>query len=121
MAGEAIRLSLDEDTVELLPEEIDVETVEPEDTAVVEDAGYIVAIDTVITESLRKEAGYQVEDHIRLGYKTEGQLAKAINQHMDYLKNEVLADEISANNIVGDYTDTFTIGDKDIQVTIERI
>jgi len=137
MAGETVRLSLDEDVVDLLPEEIDVETVEPVDTALVEDTGYVVAIDTVITEPLRKEgmirdlvryvqnmrkeAGYQVEDHIRLGYKAEGELANAIVQHTEYLKNEVLADEISNNNIVGDFTDTFTIGEKDIQITIERI
>ncbi|MBS1272236.1 MAG: Isoleucine--tRNA ligase [Candidatus Marinimicrobia bacterium] len=134
---ESVSLDLESETVELLPDEIDVETVEPEDKAVAQDVGYDVAIDTVITEELRKEgmvrdlvryvqnmrkdAGYQVEDHIRVGFKTEGLLERAIEQHKDYFANEVLADELSANNIVGDYTESFTVGDDTIQVTIERI
>jgi len=111
--------------------------VEPANAAVVEDAGYVVAINTEITEillregmvrdlvryvqNMRKEAGYQVEDHIRLGYHTEGTLQEALAKHKDYFMNEILADEVSSNNIVGDYTQTFTINDNTIKVTIERI
>jgi len=132
-----VSLELESETVKLLPEEIEVETIEPDDTAIVEDVGYVVAIDTHITEELRKEgmvrdlvryvqnmrkdAGYQVEDHIRVGFKTEGLLQQAIDQHKDYFANEVLADELSSNNIVGDYTESFTVGDDTIQVTIERV
>ncbi|MCF7805630.1 MAG: isoleucine--tRNA ligase [Candidatus Marinimicrobia bacterium] len=135
--GSSVTLELDQESVALLPEEIDVETVEPEDLAVVEDVGYLVAIDTEITEvlkkegmvrdlvryvqNMRKEAGYQVEDHIRVGYKAAGDLKEALEEHAEYFGNEVLADELSSNNIVGDYTETFTVGDNEIQVTIERV
>jgi len=135
--GEPVTLTLEAKEVELFPAEITVETVEPEHLSIVEDAGYVVAIDTEITEELhkegmirdlvryvqnmRKEAGFQVEDHIRMGYQTKGRLAKAIEQYFSYIQNEILAEEISSDNIVGDYTDQFTINGEEIQITIERV
>lgn len=136
-AGEAVELTLDSQTVELLPDEIEVEMIEPEELAVVEDTGYVIGIRTEINEELlkegmirdlvryiqnmRKEAGYQVEDHIAVGLSTEGRLAQAVQEHRDYLSNEVLADELSSNNISGEYSDSFTIRGDEIQVTIVRM
>ena len=135
--GESISLEISTETIELLPEEMDVETVEPADKAVVEDVGYVVAIDTEITQDLlkegmvrdlvryvqnmRKEAGYQVEDHIKVGYNTDGLLKTAIEEYCEYFANEVLADDVSSNNIVGDYTENFSVRDYNVQVTIERV
>lgn len=136
-AGEPVTLELSETKIELLPEEVNVETVEPEGLALVEEAGYVVAIDTEISETLaregmirdlvryiqnmRKEADFQVEDHIRIGYQTDGTLAEAIQEFQEYLANETLADDIKAEAISGEFTDQFTIHNETIQVTIARI
>jgi isoleucyl-tRNA synthetase len=135
--GENIPLQFNGEALELLPDEVSVETIEPEDLAVVEDAGYVAAINTEITEELKKEgmvrdlvryvqnmrkdAGYQVEDHIRIGYETSGDLLDAIQEYESYFQNEILADEITAEAISGDLTENFNIGEETIQVTIEKI
>jgi len=137
LAAEPVQIEIDQQVLDLLPEDVSVETVEPDDVAVVEDAGYVVAIDTVLTEELRKEgmvrdlvryiqnmrkeAGYQVEDHIRMGYQSQGELAEAIDQHLMYIKNEILADEVSSDNIIGNFTGSFVIDGEKVQVTIERV
>jgi isoleucyl-tRNA synthetase len=135
--GENIPLQFNGEALELLPDEVSVETIEPEDLAVVEDAGYVAAINTEITEELKKEcmvrdlvryvqnmrkdAGYQVEDHIRIGYETSGDLLDAIQEYESYFQNEILADELTAEAISGDLTENFNIGEETIQVTIEKI
>lgn len=135
--GESILLSLESTEIELLPEDIHVETVEPEDVALVEEAGYVVAIKTELTDTLlkegmvrdlvryiqnmRKEADFQVEDHIRIGYETNGKMVEAIQEFQDYLVNETLADEIVDSEIDGEFTDNFTIQNEPIRVTIERV
>lgn len=136
-SGQSVELEINGETLELLPEEIEVEMVAPEGLAVVEDSGYVVAIDTEITDELlkegmvrdlvryiqnmRKEAGYRVEDHIRIGLSTQGKMMEAIQDHRDYLTNETLAEELSSNNITGDMSESFTIRGNSVQVTIARV
>ena len=74
------------------------------------DGGVVVILDTELTDELcregymrdvlrhiqdlRKEADYQVDDRIKVEIATEGEVAKAVSEFADYIKDETLADEI---------------------------
>ncbi|MFA4815543.1 MAG: isoleucine--tRNA ligase [Candidatus Gracilibacteria bacterium] len=45
-------------------------------------------------QDLRKEAGFEVSDHIQLLIKTDGKLEAAVTQFADVIKQETLADEL---------------------------
>jgi isoleucyl-tRNA synthetase len=110
-AGQTFTLEVEGQTLELTGEEILIETSSPEGFAVAEDGGYIAALNTEITEDLRceglardlvrsvqdgrKEAGFQISDHIHLYLEMSEELATAITPHLSYLKAETLADEVS--------------------------
>jgi len=115
-AGQPVMLELDGQTVELLPEELLVETSSPEGYAVAEDGGVLVALDTTLTDELRlegaardlvrviqdarKEAGFEIADRITLtlsglGAHHEGvSLERLIEQHGAYIQSETLASEL---------------------------
>ena len=110
-AGRPFTLTVDGQPLELTAEEILIETSSPEGFAVAEDGGYIVALNTEITEDLRreglardlvrnvqdarKEAGLQISDHIRLSLTCSAEIAAALTPHLDTLKAETLADAVT--------------------------
>ena len=94
----------------LTQEEILVEKVSPEHLSVSEDDNWIVALDTRITDDLRKEgltrelihriqdlrkeADYHVADRIAVYYDKTGDLADLMREFTDHIKAEVLAKEL---------------------------
>lgn len=94
----------------LNPEDILISATELEGVSSIVDSGYAVAISSEISEDLkhegiarelvhhiqnmRKEAGFDIADHIKLWlYDCEG-IKSSINIHSDYICLETLADEI---------------------------
>lgn len=79
------------------------------------DYGYTVVLDTNLTEELitkviieivkiqtmRKEAGFDVVDHIILSSKDNDEIIRIIDKYRENKKLEVLADEITTENIQG--------------------
>ncbi|MCS7260594.1 MAG: class I tRNA ligase family protein [Anaerolineae bacterium] len=106
-SGLPISLSVDGDTVQLLPEELIIQTQPMPGLAVMSEKGITVAVDIVITPALRseglareivrriqtqrKEAGFNIEDRITTYYVTDGELAEVIREWADYIKAETLS------------------------------
>ncbi|MCK5329273.1 MAG: class I tRNA ligase family protein, partial [Candidatus Latescibacteria bacterium] len=104
--GSEIVLTLNGRAVTLLPEEVVVETKPKEGLSVSEEDGYVVALNTELTESLedegfarelvhkiqnmRKEAGFEVSDRIALSYRATPRLEQAIEAFRDYIRAETL-------------------------------
>ncbi|GAB4168198.1 MAG: isoleucine--tRNA ligase [Calditrichia bacterium] len=99
--GNDIHITLDD--VEIL--------IEPaEHYEVVSENNLIIGLDTEITESLkneglarefinriqnlRKEAGFEVTDHISIGYQADADIVAAVSEFEERIKNETLADDI---------------------------
>ncbi len=77
--------------------------------------GRYVALDTEVSEELlweglaremvnrvqrlRKEAGFEVEDHIEMVYKASGEAARALERTRDYVASETLCDSLTAGTI----------------------
>jgi isoleucyl-tRNA synthetase len=109
-AGENVSVTLDGAEARLTDEEVLVDVTEREGFNVAEDGDVLAALDTTLThelilegmardfvrgvQDLRKQAGLQIEDTIRLVYSATGEEAEAIQSHADYIKAETLAAEL---------------------------
>jgi isoleucyl-tRNA synthetase len=99
--------------------------------------GLSVALDTDLTEELvkeglarefvnriqnmRKEADFDVEDRIVIGFDGSEELQEAVVSMKDYIKSETLAEEISTDKLdVSDFEKSWEIGDSESTITIRR-
>ncbi|KKM16638.1 hypothetical protein LCGC14_1683870, partial [marine sediment metagenome] len=80
------------------------------DATAEDDAGYTVAVDTVITpelaeeglarelvhriQSLRRAAGFDISDHITTYYQGPPRLQAVLQRHGDYVRQETLSEEL---------------------------
>ena len=58
----------------------------------------------------RKRAGFNIEDRIRVRWSADGDVARAIEAHADYIQREVLAVELAQTAAGGS-----------LQVELERV
>jgi isoleucyl-tRNA synthetase len=100
--------------------------------------GVTVAVDTEITDELRKEglarefmnrvqnmrkdANYEVTDRIKIGYRAEGEMLDAIESRAESIKAETLAEELEGMlPATADYTKTWDIEGVACEISIERL
>ncbi|WP_322511443.1 isoleucine--tRNA ligase [Chloroflexus sp.] len=139
-AGQPVRLPVDGQELELLAEEVLVESSAPEGYAVAEADGMLVALNTTVTEELRlegaardlvryvqdarKSAGLAISDRIQLFLSSADEadlLAATLAKHGDYVKNETLAVELTVGTPpAAAYTETDEFGDGTVTVGIVR-
>ena len=112
-SGQPVPLSLDTETVELLPEEVVINPQPRPGFAVVSEGGVVVALDTAITpelraeglareavrriQDLRKSAGFDISDRVITYYVASADLASAIAQYASYIKAETLSVELTSS------------------------
>ncbi len=105
--GQPLRVEVEGETVELGPDDVEVRQEARGELVVESDEGYTVALDPTIgpelrleglarelvnrVQRLRRDAGLEVQDRIRLGVGAAGELAAAAERHRDYLVAETLA------------------------------
>jgi isoleucyl-tRNA synthetase len=108
--GRPTTFVLQGEAFEFEPEAFLLDARSPQGFAAVEERGYLAALDTRLTPELvregmmrdvvrlvqnaRKNAGLEVSDRIVLGLRTDGSLARAIEEHRQTVAAEVLADEL---------------------------
>jgi isoleucyl-tRNA synthetase len=108
--GAPLAIELDGERFELSAEDIEIRE-EPRGELVVEtDAGFTVALDTIVDnelrlegiarelvnriQRLRREAGFDVSDRIRLGIFGNSQVAESVERHGSAIARETLAVEL---------------------------
>ena len=138
-AGDAILLEVDGQTIELSPEEVLVQTLPAEGLAVAADKIITVGIDTEITpelraeglarevvrriQNMRKNANFDIADHIRTWYQTEDEeLLTVMKDWGSYIQAETLTDELIPGEPPADaHVETHKIDGKSIQLGVQRI
>jgi isoleucyl-tRNA synthetase len=106
-AGHPVKVNLDGEEIELAPEEIIVQTQPAEGLAVAADRQVTVAVESALTpelreeglarevvrrvQSMRKSAGFNIEDRIRTFYEASGQLAPVMVNWNSYISSETLS------------------------------
>lgn len=112
-AGKNLTLDVNGQRVELAPNEVLITPQPKVGLAVKADGEYVVALDTNVTpelkaeglarefvrrvQELRKNAEFDIADHIRVYYAATPTLASAIEAHRAYIMGETLADEMHAS------------------------
>jgi len=107
---QSVELVIDGEEVVLLPDEVSVKTLEREDYSVGAEGGYLVAIPTEISDDLlqeglareivrriqtmRKEAGFRIEDTIRTYYQADESLVEVLSTWDAYVRQETLSVEL---------------------------
>jgi isoleucyl-tRNA synthetase len=121
--GLSVDIDVDGTVVELAPGELLVRERPREGLAVSSERGVTVAVDTVLTpdlvseglardvirriQSLRKDAGFDLDDRIVTTYVTDAELASAVDQWRQLIEAETLSVELC----VGEPQEGATVGD----------
>jgi isoleucyl-tRNA synthetase len=111
-------LEVEGQTVELLPEEVEVEASAREGFVAAEERGYVVALDTHLTPELlaeglvrdlthliqdvRKHAGLAIEDTIETWLALDAELAKIVRRHEAYIADETLSARLRVTTTRGE-------------------
>ncbi len=136
-AGLPVTLEVDGESVELAPEEVLIQTRPAEGLVVAADKGVTVAVDAVITpelraeglareivrrvQTMRKDAGFNIEDRITTWYVADGELADVMVAWGDYIRAETLTTDLVAGQPPdGAYAETHKIEGMSITLGVKR-
>ncbi len=111
-AGRAVKLVANSMNVELKPTDVLITPQPKPGFAVMSEGNLVVALNTMLTpelvaegfarefvrrvQDLRKSAGLEVADHIRVYYTATPKLAHAVESFREYIAGETLADELAS-------------------------
>ena len=134
-ANEVLKLTIDGQEIELTRDDLLISTAQKEGYVAATDNGYTVVIDTNLTEELleegfvreiiskiqtmRKEADFEVQDHILVSYKGSEKATAIVSKNADYIASEVLANSVSADAVEG-FTKDWKINGEDLTLTVKR-
>jgi isoleucyl-tRNA synthetase len=101
------------------------------------DGGLTVALDTTLDETLitegvarefvnriqnmRKDAGFEVTDRIRIRYSAAGEVARRLASMVPYVCAETLAESMEAGMAPGEYKATLDLNGDTVEASIERL
>ena len=130
-----LKLDIDGNEVELTPEDVLTEMTQKEGYVSETDNGITVVLDTNLTEGLleegfvreiiskiqtmRKEADFEVMDHITVSAENNDKLFDIIKKNEITIKNDVLADEMILGQAKG-YTKEWNINGENIVLGVEK-
>ena len=131
----ALTFEVDGTPVELAKEDLLIEMVKQEGFVTEADNGVTVVLDTNLSEelleegfvrevvskiqSMRKEAGFEVTDHITFSYKGSDKAADIIGRNEAAIAGDVLADEVKAGEVAG-YEKEWNINGEKVTLGVEK-
>ena len=135
-ANGVLVLDIDGNKVELTEEDLLIETAQTEGYVTESDGDTSVVLDTNLTEELleegfvreiiskvqtmRKEAGFEVMDKIRIFVKDNEKIMNLMNSHTEEIKAEVLAQDIVLGEMDG-YTKEWSINKEQVTLGVSKI
>ena len=81
--------------------------------------GYMREIVSKI-QTMRKEAGFEVTDHIRIRYFGDEEIEKVFNKYIQEIASDVLADEIIGGKNCNDFKE-WDINGKNVGIKVSKI
>jgi isoleucyl-tRNA synthetase len=131
----ALKLDSVSQEVVLLEEDLLITTTEAEGFVTEGDNYVTVVMDTKLTpelieegfvreliskiQTMRKEAGFEVMDHIRVSYRADQTVTDIFNQYGDNIKAEVLAEAIHSEVLTG-YEKEWNINGEKVTLAVEK-
>ncbi|MBL8162029.1 MAG: isoleucine--tRNA ligase, partial [Anaerolineae bacterium] len=138
LRGETVSVTLNGQTFEVTPDEVEVKQNSAEGYAIAEEGGYLAALDTRLTEelvmeglarevvrrvqSMRKDADFNIDDNIVVHYAASERLARAITQFSDYIQAETLSLSLTAGAAQSDgfHREDFSFDGETLSVGVKR-
>lgn len=130
----AVTVSLSDGDIQLAEEDLLIETTQVEGYTTLSDRGVTVVLDTRLTDglieegfvreiiskiqSMRKEADFDVMDHITVYQKGSEKVAQILTAHANVIKHDVLAVDIVTGQMDG-FTMDWNINGEDTQLGVE--
>ena len=130
-------LDLPSGPVELLPEDLLIDVGKVSGYASVSEPGFAVAIDTGLTpelisegycreivskiQTMRKDAGFDVTDHVRVFIGGAATVREAAEAHRDEIAHDVLCDGYEQAEIPGGFTKDWDINGESATISIAKI
>ncbi|MBR5460257.1 MAG: isoleucine--tRNA ligase [Clostridia bacterium] len=131
-----LTLEHDGEIIKLFEEDLLIDVKQKEGYYTFSDKGVTVTLDTALTpelveeglvreivsklQTMRKEAGFEVVDHIRVGCTGNDVIAKAIINNREEISSDVLADEISTESLAG-YEKEWDINGEQVKLSVEKL
>jgi isoleucyl-tRNA synthetase len=136
--GNDIALNINGEEIIISSSDVEIVSTEITGWVVESESGITVAIDTELDDKLfaeglarefvnriqnmRKDAGFDVTDRIKVIYNGSPKLVEAIVNFHNYISNETLAENLSAGDgLNGGYKQAWKIGEFDCSIQIEKI
>jgi isoleucyl-tRNA synthetase len=132
----SMRQPVELDGFVLQPEELLVAVAGKPGYAVAEEAGYAVAVTTEVTpeladeglarelvrriQEMRKSAGFEIADRIRLGYEGDADVGRVMTAWRDYISQETLADSVT-EGAAGGYSEEHSIDGRSLKLAVEKL
>ena len=135
--GRSFEVALENETLSFEPEDVLVESTSADGFACAEEGGYLVGLDTILTESLereglarelvrtvqeaRKQAGLDVSDRIALSIGGSPDIRAALDQHRNYVMEETLAIRWAEPDWSPAYSAEHRLGQEEWTIRLARI
>ena len=132
----SISVEIDGEKVDLSSDDVEIINSEIEGWVVETEEGITVALDSELNDDLiaegyarevvnriqnmRKDAGFDVMDRIKISYQTDNKLSAFINQFSDYIMRETLADLIENIDSNEGYKQDWELGDFNCTITVQK-
>jgi isoleucyl-tRNA synthetase len=139
LAGEHAVVELDGDAFEVTPDEVEVKVTQEvtEGYALAEENGYVAVLDTRLTadliheglarevvrrvQTMRRDADFNISDHIVIRYQASDKLARAIEQFADYIQAETLSESLLKEGTGNGYhSEEFVIDGETLSLGVKR-
>ncbi|MCJ7535330.1 MAG: isoleucine--tRNA ligase [Anaerolineales bacterium] len=120
LSGDSVSVSVGDDTLEILPDEVEVRAEARSGLVVASDGAYLAALQTELTpelvreglarefvrrvQDLRKQSDFDIADRIHMQVSASPDLEQAIKEHQDYILGETLTLEMKFGDPVGEVT-----------------
>eukprot|EP00456_Euglypha_rotunda_P055508 TRINITY_DN451_c0_g2_i3.p1 TRINITY_DN451_c0_g2~~TRINITY_DN451_c0_g2_i3.p1 ORF type:complete len:1195 (-),score=382.50 TRINITY_DN451_c0_g2_i3:5032-8616(-) len=137
-AGTPVTITLEGNEITLAPDDVQVGTEQAPGWVSGDDQGIQLALSTVLTPELlregmardfirqvqqqRKDANLEIENRIQITYATtDAEVAKMIAEWGDLIRNETLADSLTAAEAVPEDAKSVNIGDAKVSIWIAKV
>lgn len=132
-----LKLDINGQSIELTKEDLLISTAQKDGFVSASDRGFTTVLDTNLTEELieegfvreiisklqtmRKEADFEVQNHILVSYSGDAKLAAIITNNNSLISSEVLADSITEGSLADGYTKEWKVNGLDITFTVKEV
>ena len=136
--GLGVNVEVDDRTITLLPEEVEIRLQPKKGYALAEEPGIVVGVDTVVTDELKKEgyardiarriqnqrkaAGFNIADQIETYYDTGPKLTEVFKDYGDYIAAETLSTVLKKGEPpVGSHVADLQIDGEPLRIGLVRV